>query len=227
MVKPEKPTGGKPSDKKAASKGGKKEAGALKEGKPSDAVARAAPDEPKVPPRLKEMYRTQVIPALMKEFGYKNPMQVPKMERVVLNVGMGEAIQNVKLLEGAASELGVITGQRAVVTKAKKAIAGFKLRQGMPIGAKVTLRGDRMYEFFDRLVSLALPRIRDFRGVSPKAFDGRGNYTLGVKEQLIFPEIHYDSVASIHGMDITIVTTAMTNDEGKALLKHMGMPFRT
>jgi large subunit ribosomal protein L5 len=225
MAKPEKPTGGKPPDKKAAQKGGKKEAGA-KEGKPAEAAARPAPDEPKVPPRLKEVYRTQVIPALMKEFGYKNPMQVPKMERVVLNVGMGEAIQNVKLLEGAASELGVITGQRAVVTKAKKAIAGFKLRQGMPIGAKVTLRGDRMYEFFDRLVSLALPRIRDFRGVSPKAFDGRGNYTLGVKEQLIFPEIHYDSVASIHGMDITIVTTAATNDEGKALLKHMGMPFR-
>ena len=207
-------------------KGGTKDAGAAKEGKPAEAAARPAPDEPKVPPRLKEIYRTQVIPALMKEFGYKNPMQVPKMERVVLNVGMGEAIQNVKLLEGAASELGVITGQRAVVTKAKKAIAGFKLRQGMPIGAKVTLRGDRMYEFFDRLVSLALPRIRDFRGVSPKAFDGRGNYTLGVKEQLIFPEIHYDSVASIHGMDITIVTTAATNDEGKALLKHMGMPFR-
>ena len=226
MAKPEKPTGGKPPDKKATPKGGKKEAGAAKEGKPAEAAGRPAPDEPKVPPRLKEIYRTQVIPALMKEFGYKNPMQVPKMERVVLNVGMGEAIQNVKLLEGAASELGVITGQRAVVTKAKKAIAGFKLRQGMPIGAKVTLRGDRMYEFFDRLVSLALPRIRDFRGVSPKAFDGRGNYTLGVKEQLIFPEIHYDSVASIHGMDITIVTTAGTNDEGKALLKHMGMPFR-
>src|SRR5689334_22033990 len=184
-------------------------------------------EESKFRPRLRDVYEQQVIPALMKEFGYKNPMQVPKMERVVLNVGMGEAIQNVKLLEGAVSELGVITGQRAVVTKAKKAIAGFKLRQGMPIGAKVTLRGDRMYEFFDRLVTLALPRIRDFRGVSPKAFDGRGNYTLGVKEQLIFPEIHYDSVASIHGMDITIVTTAPTNDEGKALLKHMGMPFRT
>jgi large subunit ribosomal protein L5 len=227
MAKPEKPTGGRPPDKKAAPKGGKKDAAAAKEAKPSEASTRALPDEPKVPPRLKEMYRTQVIPALMKEFGYKNPMQVPKVERVVLNVGMGEAIQNVKLLEGAVSELGVITGQRAVVTKAKKAIAGFKLRQGMPIGAKVTLRGDRMYEFFDRLVTLALPRIRDFRGVSPKAFDGRGNYTLGVKEQLIFPEIHYDSVASIHGMDITIVTTANTNDEGKALLKHMGMPFRT
>ena len=154
-------------------------------------------------------------------------MQVPRLERIVLNVGMGEAIQNVKLLEGAVTELGVITGQKPIITKAKKAIAGFKLRQGMPIGAKVTLRSRRMYEFFDRLVTIALPRIRDFRGVSPKAFDGRGNYTLGLKEQLIFPEIKYDSVASIHGMDITIVTTARTNDEGKALLKHLGMPFRT
>jgi large subunit ribosomal protein L5 len=162
----------------------------------------------------------------MKEFGFQNPMQVPRLDRIVLNVGMGEAIQNVKLLESAATELGVITGQKAIVTKAKKAIAGFKLRQGMPIGAKVTLRNRRMYEFFDRLVTIALPRIRDFRGVSPKAFDGRGNYTLGLKEQLIFPEIQYDSVASIHGMDITIVTTARTNDEGKALLKHLGMPFR-
>jgi large subunit ribosomal protein L5 len=140
---------------------------------------------------------------------------------------MGEAIQNVKLLESAATELGIITGQRPVITRAKKAIAGFKLRQGMPIGVKVTLRAKRMYEFFDRLVSVALPRIRDFRGVSAKAFDGRGNYTLGLKEQLIFPEIQYDSVASIHGMDITFVTTAKTNDEGKALLRQMGIPFRT
>jgi large subunit ribosomal protein L5 len=192
---------------------------------PSEKVSKAQ-GEPKITPRLRETYRNQIVPALMKEFGYKNPMQVPRVERVVLNVGMGEAIQNVKLLESAVTELGIITGQRPVVTKAKKAIAGFKLRQGMPIGAKVTLRNDRMYEFLDRLVSLALPRIRDFRGVSPKAFDGRGNYTLGLKEQLIFPEIQYDSVASIHGMDITIVTTASTNDEGKALLRHMGMPFR-
>lgn len=184
------------------------------------------PSGPKTPPRLKEAYRQQIVPALMKEFGYKNPMQVPKLDRVVLNVGMGEAIQNVKLLESATAELGVISGQKPVVTRAKKAIAGFKLRQGMPIGAKVTLRSDRMYEFLDRLVSVALPRIRDFRGVSPKAFDGRGNYTLGLKEQLIFPEIQYDSVASIHGMDVTIVTTAKTNDEGKALLRHLGMPFR-
>jgi large subunit ribosomal protein L5 len=225
MAKTEKPSVGKASEKKV-----KKEAtGPKKELRPEGAVTNKdakAHDEPRVAPRLRETYRNQIVPALMKEFGYKNPMQVPKVERVVLNVGMGEAIQNVKLLESAVTELGTITGQRPVVTKAKKAIAGFKLRQGMPIGAKVTLRNDRMYEFLDRLVSLALPRIRDFRGVSPKAFDGRGNYTLGLKEQLIFPEIQYDSVASIHGMDITIVTTATTNDEGKALLRHMGMPFR-
>jgi large subunit ribosomal protein L5 len=183
-------------------------------------------EESKFNPRLRDTYRERVVPALMKEFGYKNVMQVPKLERIVLNVGMSEATQNVKLLESAAHELGTITGQKPIITKAKKAIAGFKLRQGMPIGTKVTLRNRRMYEFFDRLVTLALPRIRDFRGVSPKAFDGRGNYTLGLKEQLIFPEIKYDEVASIHGMDITIVTTARTNDEGRALLKQLGMPFR-
>ena len=153
-------------------------------------------------------------------------MQVPRLDRVVLNVGMGEAVQNAKLLESAVSELSVITGQKPVVTKAKKAIAGFKLREGMAIGAKVTLRGNYMYEFLDRLMNIALPRIRDFRGVSPKAFDGRGNYTLGLKEQLTFPEIKYDDVASIHGMDITIVTSANRNDEAKALLAHLGMPFR-
>jgi len=226
MARTEKPAAGKASEKKAK----KEAASAKKEVRPDGEAqdrATTSHDEPRVPPRLRDTYRSQVVPALMKEFGYKNPMQVPKVERVVLNVGMGEAIQNVKLLESAVNELGTITGQRPVVTKAKKAIAGFKLRQGMPIGAKVTLRSDRMYEFLDRLVTLALPRIRDFRGVSPKAFDGRGNYTLGLKEQLIFPEIKYDSVASIHGMDITIVTTARTNDEGKALLRHLGMPFRT
>lgn len=213
-------TAHKVGEKKTAHK---KEAPAARKDKEVD----EAPSGPKTPPRLKVTYFQQIVPALMKEFSYKNPMQVPRLERVVLNVGMGEAIQNVKLLESAVSELGVITGQRPVVTKAKKAIAGFKLRQGMPIGAKVTLRSDRMYEFVDRLVSIALPRIRDFKGVSPKAFDGRGNYTLGLKEQLIFPEIQYDSVASIHGMDITFVTSALTNDEGKALLRHLGMPFRT
>jgi large subunit ribosomal protein L5 len=184
-------------------------------------------EESKFNPRLREAYLQKVVPALMKEFGYKNIMQVPRLDRIVLNVGMGEAIQNVKLLESAAAELGVITGQKALITKAKKAIATFKLRQGMPIGTKVTLRSRRMWEFFDRLVTLSLPRIRDFRGVSPKSFDGRGNYTLGLKEQLIFPEIKYDNVASIHGMDITIVTSARTNDEGRALLRHLGMPFRT
>lgn len=218
MAKVEKGRGGK---------GGEKKASAKKEAAAPEASVEEAASEASVQPRLREMYRETVVPVLMKEFGYKNPMQVPRLHCIVLNVGMGEAIQNVKLLESAASELGTITGQRPIVTKAKKAIAGFKLRQGMPIGAKVTLRNRRMYEFFDRLVSTALPRIRDFRGVSPKAFDGRGNYTLGLKEQLIFPEIEYDSVASIHGMDITIVTTARTNDEGKALLKHLGMPFRT
>lgn len=217
MAKVEKGKGGKAPERKG---GRKKEAAA-----PAP-VTEESVSESKFVPRLRDLYRDRVVPSLMKEFGLQNPMQVPRLDRIVLNVGMGEAIQNVKLLESAATELGVITGQKPVVTKAKKAIAGFKLRQGMPIGAKVTLRSRRMYEFFDRLVTIALPRIRDFRGVSPKAFDGRGNYTLGLKEQLIFPEIQYDSVASIHGMDITIVTTARTNDEGKALLKHLGMPFR-
>lgn len=177
-------------------------------------------------PRLKVMFREKVLPAMMKEFGYRNPMQVPRIERIVLNVGMGEAVQNVKLLESAASELEQITGQKPVLTRAKKAIAGFKLREGVPIGVKVTLRGARMHEFMDRLVAVALPRIRDFRGISPKAFDGRGNYTLGLKEQLTFPEIKYDDIASIHGMDITFVTSAKRNDEAKALLAHLGMPFR-
>lgn len=178
------------------------------------------------PPRLRERYRSEVIPRMMKEFSYSNMMQVPRVERVVLNVGMGEAIQNVKLLDSAVAELALITGQKPVVTRAKKAIAGFKVRQGMPIGAKVTLRGSRMYEFLDRLLNIGLPRIRDFRGVSPKAFDGRGNYTFGLKEQLTFPEIKYDDVAAIHGMDITIVTSAQRNDEAKSLLAHLGMPFR-
>ena len=183
--------------------------------------------DPSHMPRLKARYRDRVVPAMMKEFSYKNMMQVPRMERIVLNVGMGEALQNVKLLESAVTELTQVTGQKPVVTRAKKAIAGFKLRKGLPIGTKVTLRGKRMHEFFDRLVNVALPRIRDFRGVSTKAFDGRGNYTLGLKEQLTFPEIKYDDVASIHGMDITIVTTAKRNDEAKSLLRHLGMPFRT
>ena len=212
---PKKSKGGKPAARPQKKDGGK-----------AAQVFDDGSEESKFQPRLRDMYRERVVPALMKEFGFKNVMQVPKLERIVLNVGMSEATQNVKLLEGAAAELGTITGQKPLITKAKKAIASFKLRQGMPIGTKVTLRSRRMWEFFDRLVTLSLPRIRDFRGVSPKSFDGRGNYTLGLKEQLIFPEIKYDDVASIHGMDITIVTTARTNDEGRALLKHLGMPFR-
>lgn len=194
--------------------------------KPEGKPVKAAP-EPKGPVRLQEHYQKKVVPALMKEFSYGNRMQVPRLECIALNVGMGEATQNVKLLDAAVKELGIITGQRPVVTRARKAIANFKLRKGFPIGAKVTLRGRRMHEFLDRLITVALPRIRDFKGVSPKSFDGRGNYTLGLKEQLIFPEIKYDAVESIHGMDITIVTTAATNDEGKALLTHMGVPYRT
>lgn len=176
--------------------------------------------------RLKEKYKKEAIPALMTEFKYKNIMQAPKVEKIVLNVGMGEAISNMKLLEAAVKELAAITGQRPVITKAKKSIATFKLREGMPIGCMVTLRGNMMYEFLDRLISFALPRIRDFKGVSGKSFDGRGNYTLGVKEQLMFPEIKYDEIAAVHGMDIVIVTTAKTNEEGKKLLNLLGMPFR-
>ena len=186
----------------------------------------SAPPPADYAPRLKILFQEKVLPVMMKEFGYKNPMQVPRVERIVLNVGMGEAVQNVKLLESASRELEQITGQKPVLTRAKKAIAGFKLREGIPIGVKVTLRGARMHEFMDRLIAVALPRIRDFRGISPKAFDGRGNYTLGLKEQLTFPEIKYDDIASIHGMDITFVTSAKRNDEAKALLAHLGMPFR-
>jgi len=177
-------------------------------------------------PRLKERYLKEVIPALIREFSYKNPMEAPSVKKIVINAGVGEAVQNIKTLEVVANEIAQITGQRPLITKAKKSIAGFKLREGMPIGCKVTLRGDRMYEFLDRLISVALPRIRDFRGVDGKSFDGRGNYTLGIKEQIIFPEIKYDTVSFIHGFDITIVTSAKTDKEGKALLRLMGMPFR-
>jgi len=177
-------------------------------------------------PRVKEKYLNQVVPALMKQFSYKNIMQVPKLDKIVLNVGLGEAIQNIKLLDGIQKELTAIAGQKAVITKAKKSIAGFKLRAGMPIGCTVTLRGTKMYEFFDRMVSLALPRIRDFRGVSKSSFDGHGNYALGVKEQFIFPEVDYDKVEMVHGMDIVICMTANTDEEGRALLSELGMPFR-
>ncbi len=176
--------------------------------------------------RLKETYEKSARPQLMREFGYKNVHEAPRLDKVILNVGMGAAIDNPKLLDSAVEELALITGQRPVVTRAKKAISNFKLREGMSIGAKVTLRGERMYEFLDRLINVAIPRIRDFRGVPTRSFDGRGNYTLGIKEQLIFPEIDYDKVEKVHGMDITIVTTAERDDEALALLAALGMPFR-
>ena len=176
--------------------------------------------------RLKERYQKEIAPSLAKEFGIENPMAVPRLDKIVLNMGMGEAIANAKVLDTAVTELISIVGQKPVITKAKKSIASFKLRQGMPIGVMVTLRGERMYEFFDRLVSVALPRVRDFRGVSPKAFDGRGNYTIGIREQLIFPEIDFNKVDKLRGMNISIVTTARSDDQARALLKRLGMPFR-
>ncbi len=176
--------------------------------------------------RLKEYYLKTVVPALVKEFDYKNPMQVPKMEKIVVNMGLGEAISNVKIIDGAVQEMAMITGQKPVVTKAKKSIATFKLRQGMPIGCSVTLRKDVMYEFFDRLVNVALPKVRDFRGISASAFDGRGNYSIGLHEQIIFPEIEYDKIEKIKGMNITIVTSARTDEEARVLLRLMGVPFK-
>ncbi len=198
-----------PDSKKEAAGGGKK----------------SAPEQIPVP-RLKQRYKDIAVPALMKEFQYKNPMQAPKLVKVVLNMGMGEAIANAKALESAAEEMAKISGQRPVITRAKKSIATFKLREGMPIGCMVTLRHERMYEFLDRFISAALPRIRDFKGISSKSFDGRGNFSIGIKEQVIFPEIEIDKVESIHGMDIVIVTTAKTDEEGRALLGHLGMPYR-
>ncbi len=176
--------------------------------------------------RLKQHYTKTVVPALTKEFGYKNANAVPKIEKVSVNIGLGEATQNPKLMDGAVNEMTAITGQKPVVTKAKKSIAAFKLREGMSIGCRVTLRGDRMFEFLDRLMNVALPRVRDFRGVSTKSFDGRGNYTLGIRDQLIFPEIDYNKVEKIKGMNICITTTAKTDAEGRSLLKNLGMPFR-
>ncbi|MGQ9646754.1 MAG: 50S ribosomal protein L5 [Thermodesulfobacteriota bacterium] len=176
--------------------------------------------------KLKDVYQEKVIPALMKRFGYQNRMEVPRLEKIVINMGLGEAIQNIKILDSAVQELTQITGQKPIITKARKSIAQFKLRAGMPIGCMVTLRKERMYEFFNRLVNVALPRVRDFKGVSGKSFDGRGNYSLGIREQLIFPEIHYDKIDKVKGMNIIIVTTAKTDEEGKELLKLLGMPFR-
>jgi len=176
--------------------------------------------------RLKEMYLKEIVPAMTKKFGYKNVMEVPKIEKIVINMGVGEAKDNAKLLESAAKDLEIISGQKPVITKAKKSIANFKIREGMSIGCKVTLRGERMYEFADRLINLALPRVRDFRGVNPNAFDGRGNYALGIREQLIFPEIDFDKVDKVRGMDIIFVTTAKTDEEARELLTLFGMPFR-
>ena len=175
---------------------------------------------------LKKLYETEVVPRLNEKFKYTNPMQVPRLDKIILNIGLGEAINNIKILDSAAEELKMIAGQKPVITRAKKSIAAFKLREGMPIGCKVTLRKKKMYDFFNKLVNVALPRVRDFRGISAKAMDGRGNYTLGVKEQIIFPEIDYDKIDKIKGLNITVVTTAKTDDEGRELLKLMGMPFR-
>jgi large subunit ribosomal protein L5 len=176
--------------------------------------------------RLRDYYIKEVVPSLVKEFNYKNRMQVPKLDKIVVNMGVGEAIQNIKALESAVADLSMIVGQKPVITKARKSIATFKLRQGMSIGCRVTLRGDRMYEFFDRLVNVALPRVRDFRGISPKSFDGRGNFAIGLKEQIIFPEIDYDKIDKIRGMNIVIATTARTDKEARQLLRFMGLPFR-
>ena len=207
-----------------------------KAGKQAKGKAEAAAAEPKGAAevkassggkaRLREQYVKNVVPALTKDFGYKNPMAVPKIEKVSINIGLGEATGNSKLMDGALNELSAISGQKPVITKAKKSIAAFKLREGMSIGCMVTLRGDRMYEFLDRLMNVALPRVRDFRGVSPKSFDGRGNYTLGLRDQLIFPEIDYNKVDKVKGMNISITTSAKTDAEGLALLRHLGMPFR-
>ena len=176
--------------------------------------------------RLKEKYQQEIVPGLQKEFNYKNPMQVPGVHKVVVNIGLGEVIQNAKAMDAAVGDLAVITGQRPVITRAKRSVAAFKLREGMQIGCMVTLRGDRMYQFLDKLLNVALPRLRDFQGVSPEAFDGRGNYTLGLREQLVFPEIDYDKVDKVRGMEVSIVTTARTDEEGRRLLKLMGMPFK-
>jgi len=220
-------------EKPKAPQGGKTpQAG--KQARPAKGPAPAAPATPAararvtgdLPPRLRDRFRTAVIPALMKERGYTNPFQVPRLEKIVINMGVGEGKENPKVMDFAVADLQMITGQKPVVTRAKKSIANFKLRENSPIGCKVTLRGARMYEFLDRLVNVALPRVRDFRGVPPKAFDGRGNYALGLKEQLIFPEISYDKVDKVRGMDVIMVTSARTDEEAKALLTHLGVPFR-
>ena len=220
-----KPAGDAKAAKGATGKAGKGAAPSKGAGQAVE-VEQGRPRSGGVKARLREHYAKSVVPALKQEFSYKNPMAIPKVEKVSINIGLGEATGNSKLMDGAVNELGAIAGQKPVVTKAKKSIAAFKLREGMSIGCMVTLRGDRMYEFLDRLMNVALPRVRDFRGVSPKSFDGRGNYTLGLRDQLIFPEIDYNKVEKTKGMNISITTTAKTDAEGLALLRHMGMPFR-
>ena len=228
-TKPRAPQGGK-----APQGGGKGQPGGRGAGRPAKGGAAAAPAAPvtrarvtgDVPPRLRDRFRTAVIPAMMKERGYTNPFQVPRLEKIVLNMGVGEGKENPKVLDFAVADLLAITGQKPVVTRAKKSIANFKLRENSPIGCKVTLRGARMYEFLDRLVNVALPRVRDFKGVPPKAFDGRGNYALGLKEQVIFPEVVFDKVDKVRGMDVIMVTSAQTDEEAKSLLGHLGVPFR-
>lgn len=200
---------------------------AEKKGEKAPKPEAKSPAAPKSPSRLRERYHREMVPALMKRFGFKNLFQVPRPVKVIINMGLGEAVGNIKVIDSAVGELATITGQRPVVTRAKKSEAGFKLRTGMPIGCKVTLRGDRMYEFLDRFLNIALPRIRDFRGVSPHSFDGRGNYALGVKEQIIFPEIKYDKVDMVRGMDVCIHTTAQNDEEARALLEQLGFPFRS
>jgi len=214
------------SKKEDKAKKGKPSKQAQEKAPPEAGKKAAKPSKPLEPPRLKVRYNKDIVPALMKHFSYKNVMAVPKLEKIVINMGLGEAIANAKILDVAVDELGRIAGQRPVITRAKKSIANFKLRQNMPIGAAVTLRGDRMFEFLDRLTSVVLPRVRDFRGVSTKSFDGRGNYTLGLRDQLIFPEISYEKVDKIRGMNVTIVTTARSDDEARELLRQFGMPFR-
>jgi len=215
--------GGAPAGKAAAKpKGGGKSAPAAE----PQAPGKRASVSGATPPRMRERFRSSVVPAMMKERGYSNPFQVPRLEKVVINMGVGEGKENAKVLDFATADLQAIAGQKPVITRAKKSIANFKLRENVPIGCKVTLRGPRMYEFLDRLVNVALPRVRDFKGVPPKGFDGRGNYNMGLKEQVIFPEIVYDKVDKVRGMDITMVTTARTDEEAKALLTHLGVPFR-
>jgi large subunit ribosomal protein L5 len=207
----------------AAAKKGKEKADKKDQAEKAEVVSTAQLEAP----RFHAKYREEVVPALVKQFGYKNAMQVPRLQKIVINMGLGAAVANPKIIDTAVDELSAFTGQKPIVTRAKKAIAGFKLRAGIPIGAMVTLRSARMWEFLDRLVTLALPRVRDFRGVSRKAFDGKGNYTLGLKEQIIFPEINYDRIDVVKGLNISFVTTANTDEEGRALLQHLGMPFRS